>query len=76
MATYRVKEGHKAFINSALREGGYTFTKEQALKELPDHLEEVTGASAKKAAPASAKKVAEPVSFADVDLTETPTVQL
>lgn len=75
MAEYRIKDGCKAFVNSALRTGGYVFRVEKEFKEVPEWAEKVTGAAAKKAASKPAP-LAEPKSFVDTDLAKTPTVKL
>lgn len=80
MPTYRVKEGHTAFVNSALREGGYVFSKEKPYQRTPEYVELV---DSRKAEQALAKEAAKPKtsapksrSFVDTDLSKTPTVQL
>lgn len=76
MATYRVKEGCKAFINSALRYEGYEFDVDGGYKVVPEWLEEVKEQKASRPAQKPRPVPKEPVTFIDADLAETPTVQL
>ena len=76
MPTYRVKEGRTAFLNNALRQGGYEFFRQTGYQVKPDYLELVEPAKAtvKKEAARPTRKG--DVTFVDTDLAQTPTVQL
>lgn len=90
MAEYKIVEG-KFFLNGALRGAGYTFTREQKYKAIPEGLVEVVeapiakkaenGDSKKgKAAPKAATKTDNAPDnrkeFGDIDFVKDPTVQL
>lgn len=80
MATYRVKKGRKAFVNSALldgdADGGAEFDMTPPYKVCPDWAEVVSSPSKAHQPSKPVPKAPEPKKFEDVDLTNTTTVQL